>query len=131
MNSPAQLPNRVNPGAWAMLCGALARVCGRRLADNPHPRGSPARQCWAYGWRTPDKPLRARAGRNISRETHPGRGRPRVGNRGQWSEAEIALLRFCSGGPGQVNTTDVAAMLGRPKQGVRAKRCRLRKEANA
>ena len=127
MTALAQLPDAVNPGAWALLCGAMARRTGKRLVENPHPDGSPARKCWAYGWRHPERPQKTKAGRNVTRETHPGRGRARVGDRGQWSVDDLALLSFCSGGPDQVKTADMAAMLGRPKQGVRAKRCRVRK----
>ena len=140
---PDPAPNRipataVNPGAWAMLCGAMARRCGKPLGGNPHRTRTPGRVCWAYGWHNPCRPAR----RNTPRETSrpelaaggpkakgPGRGHARVGNRGVWSEAEMALLRYCSGGADQVRTANLAAMLARPEQGVRAKRCRLRKEA--
>lgn len=148
--APAAPATAVNPGAWNMLCGAMARRSGKRRGGNPHPRGTPGHVCWAYGWRHPCRPAR----RNTPRETSrpglagggpkakgpgfaggapkakgPGRGHARVGNRGVWSEAELALLRYCSGGADQVRTANLAAMLGRPEQGVRAKRCRLRKEA--
>ena len=136
--TPAAPATPVNPGAWNMLCGAMARRCGKRLGANPHPRGTPGHVCWAYGWRHPCRPVR----RNIPRETSrpglagggpkakgPGRGHARVGNRGVWSDAERALLRYCSGGADRVRTANLAAMLARPEQGVRAQRCRLRKEA--
>ena len=112
---------KVNPGTWAMLKGMTARIMGWSASDNPHPKDSPGARCWAHGHKR-------RRRSNVPRETpKPGRGHAAVGDRGEWSPVEIALLEFCSGGRCPVESAAVALMLGRPKAGVRVKRCRLAK----
>lgn len=122
MSAPAQDPGKVNRGTWAMLKGMTARMMGPPLSHNPHPEGSPGARCWAFGHK------RRRPRRNVPRETsRPGRGRAAVGDRGTWSDAETAVLEFCTGGKSPVTAADLAVMLGRPEAGVRVKRHRLAK----
>lgn len=115
-----------NTGGFVMVQGVMARLTGRRLADCPWPRGSARAMCWRWGFKTRENILPPKRRRNISRETNPGRGRARVGNRGVYSEVEKAVLRLCDG---NVVDHEIAAMLGRPHQGVRCKLTRLRKLA--
>lgn len=118
-------PAKVNPGRWAMLKGLVAWHLKRRRGDNPYPEGSPGGRCWAHGFTV----LGRGRDKTVTRETiaKPGRGRAVTGDRREWSRADIALLRFCSGGEGPVETRELAAILGRPEQGVRGKRHRLAK----
>lgn len=119
---------KINPGRWAIICGQVARVHGQRRGDNPHPKGSPAARLWAFG-----HGLTRFMGRNVARETsRPGRGHARIGTRSEWSEADLALLRFCSGGVSPVAARDLEALLpGRSEPAIRAQRCRLGQETRS
>ncbi len=117
-----------NPGRWAIVRGLCAWHLGVARGANPEPAGSPAARCWDHGHQVIGRHRGQAPGRNVARETAPGRGRAWTGDRGEWSEADIELLVFCSTGQGPVEARDVAAMTGRPEQGVRVKRTRLRKE---
>jgi hypothetical protein len=119
----------VNPGAWEMLRGRMARVLDAAAAKNPHPKGSPAARCWDFGWRA----VRTTRGRLVGnagagpRPSKVGRGRAIRGNRAEWTEADLAALAFCTGGSSPPALADVADMLGKSEQAVRTQRARLRK----
>jgi hypothetical protein len=130
----------VNPGAWQMLRGRMARVLDGAAAKNPHPKGSPAGRCWDFGWRAVWTTRGRLAGRRLTRRANgpqpvhgssprmgPGRGRAIIGNRAEWTAADLATLAFCTGGGAPPATADVADMLGKSEQAVRTQRARLRK----
>ena len=128
--APDRLPaTSVNSAYWAVLRGRLAGATGGEAVVNPHGDGAGASAlsaalalCWAWGQGS------AQADDTVSRETfRPGRGRGRLGPRAEWRDAQIEVLRLArSGGQGKLTDRDLAAIVGKSHDAVRAKLARRR-----
>ena len=101
---------------WApSLCileGKVARLRGKRLRDNPYPKGLPEARCWRHG----HTPVSREA---ISRRSHDERG-------DRWPAADEALLAFAGD---DLDLKTLGAILGVSHAAVRNKRHRMRREA--
>jgi hypothetical protein len=120
-----------------MLRGRVAKAMGLERAANPHPAGGAAWRCWDFGFTsraTPDRRWPWAKRRKLAASATAimpggagkvGCGKSIVGPRGAWPKADLDVLRFCTGGSAEPKVVDIALLLDRSEQGVRARRSRL------
>lgn len=116
-----------DPFLLAIMAGGVHASAGHPPTDNPHRDGSALALCWRHGFEG------GRIKDTVSRETksvpRPGRGRPVMGDRGEWTKDTLRQLKVCT--EAGMSRVLAAKVLGRSAQAVRTQASRQKKRRAA
>jgi hypothetical protein len=106
--------------------GAVARLEGKTLEDNPYPAESGAWHLWRYGWQTRcRRKLKAKRSR-ISRETVAAKGDRPPRDGATWTDGERQALELATG---WLPDEQIAVMLERSQRSIITERARQKARA--